>query len=30
MPETCSYHVFIPKNVGIVSFKIGEDEEISG
>ena len=31
MPGTRSYHVIIPKNVGIRSFKrIGEDEEISG
>ena len=31
MSGTLSYHVFIPKNVRILSFKrIGEDEEISG
>ena len=31
MPGTRSYHVFIPKNVGILTFKrIGEDEEING
>ena len=31
VPGTHSYHVFIPKNVGILSLKrIGEDEEISG
>ena len=30
VPGTCSYHVFTPKNIGILSFKrIGEDEEIS-
>ena len=31
VPGTRSYHAFIPKNLGIFSFKrIGEDEEISG
>ena len=31
VPGTRSYHVFILKNVGILSFKrICEDEEISG
>ena len=31
VPGTCSYHVFIPKNAGILSFKrIGKDDEISG
>ena len=30
MPGTRSYHVFIPQNIGIISFKrIGEDKEIS-
>ena len=30
-PGTLSYHVFIPKDVGIICFiRIGEDEEISG
>ena len=31
VPETCRYHVIIPKNVGILSFeRIGEGKEISG
>ena len=31
VPGTCRYHVFIPQNIGIISFKrIGEDKEISG
>ena len=31
VPGTHSYHVFIPQNIGIISFKrIGEDKEISG
>ena len=31
VPGTRSYHVFIPQNIGIISFKrIGEDKEISG
>ena len=31
VPGTRSYHVFVPKNIGILSFKrISEDEEISG
>ena len=31
MPGTCSYHVFIPQNIEIISFKrIGENKEISG
>ena len=31
VPGTCSYPVYIPKNVGILSFKrTGEDEEIGG
>jgi len=31
VPGTRSYHVYIPKNVGVISFKrIGEDKEISG
>ena len=31
VPETSSYHVFIPQNIRIISFKrIGQDKEISG
>ena len=31
VPGTRSYHVFIPKNVGMLSFKrIGKDKEMSG